>query len=337
VKIRLDALDGLLVEPNIADAAGIDHLVIDCTGCSAPDASTLQRMHLWCTCQPIPLIVLSDHDGCHALDDVCDVVVETETALAQVLAGIHARPMAASVLVQVLRAQQHLAVAQALTVESMGYATLLGGTEFDAWLAHRDARYATGKPAALIPVLIEQVGNRVELILNHPENRNALSASMRDALSDALRLVLMDAAVESVHLRGNGPCFSAGGDLSEFGALRDLALGHRIRALRMPAQYLAACADRVSVHLHGACIGAGIELPAFAHHVTAAPGTVFRLPEIAMGLIPGAGGCVSIPRRIGRQRTAFMALSDADIGVDTALAWGLIDAITPGVDAHIAR
>ncbi len=48
-----------------------------------------------------------------------------------------------------------------------------------------------------------------------------------------------------------------------------------------------------------------------------------------MGLIPGAGGTATIPRRIGRQRAAYMAISGADIGVPTALAWGLIDAVEP--------
>jgi enoyl-CoA hydratase/carnithine racemase len=79
--------------------------------------------------------------------------------------------------------------------------------------------------------------------------------------------------------------------------------------------------------VQGACIGAGIELSAFAATITAAKGTFFRLPEVAMGLIPGAGGCVSIPRRIGRQRAAFMALSGRDVDTEQALEWGLIDAI----------
>ena len=80
-------------------------------------------------------------------------------------------------------------------------------------------------------------------------------------------------------------------------------------------------------HLHGACIGAGIELPAFAARLTAKPDTTFRLPEVSMGLIPGAGGCVSIPRRIGRQRTARMAILGEPVNAEQALAWGLIDAI----------
>ncbi|MDQ6696224.1 MAG: enoyl-CoA hydratase/isomerase family protein, partial [Actinomycetota bacterium] len=55
--------------------------------------------------------------------------------------------------------------------------------------------------------------------------------------------------------------------------------------------------------------------------------TTFRLPELAMGLVPGAGGTVSLPRRIGRHRTAWLALTGASIDAPTALDWGLVDTI----------
>jgi enoyl-CoA hydratase/carnithine racemase len=74
-------------------------------------------------------------------------------------------------------------------------------------------------------------------------------------------------------------------------------------------------------------VGAGIELPAFAAHVVAHPGAFFQLPEIGMGLIPGAGGTVSLPRRIGRQRTAWLALTGRRLDAPTALAWNLIDEV----------
>jgi enoyl-CoA hydratase/carnithine racemase len=79
--------------------------------------------------------------------------------------------------------------------------------------------------------------------------------------------------------------------------------------------------------VHGACIGAGVELPAFAHRVTAAANSHFQLPELKMGLLPGAGGCVSLSRRIGRHRTALLCLTGRRINAATALAWGLVDDI----------
>jgi enoyl-CoA hydratase/carnithine racemase len=98
-----------------------------------------------------------------------------------------------------------------------------------------------------------------------------------------------------------------------------------VRLTRSPARLLAACADRVWSQVHGACIGAGIELPAFGARLLAAEDAVFQLPEVGMGLVPGAGGTVSLPRRIGRQRTAWMALSGLPVDAPTALAWGLVD------------
>jgi enoyl-CoA hydratase/carnithine racemase len=83
----------------------------------------------------------------------------------------------------------------------------------------------------------------------------------------------------------------------------------------------------VEAHVHGACVGAGVELPAFARRVVAAPDTWFQLPEVGMGLVPGAGGTASLPRRIGRQRTAWLALTGVRLPAATALEWGLVDAI----------
>ncbi|MDZ4374202.1 MAG: enoyl-CoA hydratase-related protein, partial [Phenylobacterium sp.] len=70
-----------------------------------------------------------------------------------------------------------------------------------------------------------------------------------------------------------------------------------------------------------------IEVPAAAGRLAAGPGAFFRLPEVGMGLIPGAGGTVTIPRRIGRHRTCWMALTGADVDLATALAWRLVDEV----------
>jgi enoyl-CoA hydratase/carnithine racemase len=61
--------------------------------------------------------------------------------------------------------------------------------------------------------------------------------------------------------------------------------------------------------------------------VVARPDATFWLPELSLGLIPGAGGTVSLPRRIGRQRTAWLALSGRSLDARTALAWGLVDEV----------
>ena len=68
-------------------------------------------------------------------------------------------------------------------------------------------------------------------------------------------------------------------------------------------------------------------LAAFAWTVHADPEATFRLPEIGMGLVPGAGGSVSLPRRIGRHRTSWMGLSGGDVGAARAHHWGLVDRV----------
>jgi enoyl-CoA hydratase/carnithine racemase len=156
-----------------------------------------------------------------------------------------------------------------------------------------------------------------------------VNTALRDQLFEALILACADASIERVVLDGAGLSFCSGGDLAEFGTLPDPATAHLVRLTRSPARLLAELAPRLEVRLHGACIGAGIEMAAFAHRVVAHPDTSISLPEVGLGLIPGAGGTVSLPRRIGRHRTAELALRRTPIDAVTALRWGLVDAIVP--------
>ncbi|MFZ0833281.1 MAG: enoyl-CoA hydratase/isomerase family protein, partial [Mycobacterium sp.] len=75
-------------------------------------------------------------------------------------------------------------------------------------------------------------------------------------------------------------------------------------------------------------LGSGLEMAAFCGRVEADPQSQFGLPELALGLIPGAGGTVSITRRIGRWRTAYLVLSGKSVTASTALVWGLVDVVT---------
>ncbi|MEV7389098.1 MULTISPECIES: enoyl-CoA hydratase/isomerase family protein [unclassified Streptomyces] len=235
-------------------------------------------------------------------------------------------PAACVTLVQVLRMGAALPPPDRLVLESLAYSTLQAGGDFRTWLA--SSRPRTPRPTAE-PVRVHREGERLRLTLDRPWVRNAFDAATRDALCEALEVAVADTTITEVHLYGNGPAFCSGGDLSEFGTTRDPAEAHRIRVHRSPAALLQRCAPRVTAHLHGACVGAGIELAAFAGSVTAAPDTLIRLPEIEMGLIPGAGGTAGLPPRIGRERTAYLALSGAPTNAAEALRWGLIDTLDP--------
>ncbi|MEU5755944.1 enoyl-CoA hydratase/isomerase family protein [Streptomyces sp. NPDC047829] len=242
------------------------------------------------------------------------------------LAGrVDRHPQAALALVHVLRMGAALTPPERLLVESLAYATLQGGADFRAWLT--DARRPASRPAAQ-PVRLGRNGDRLTIVLDRPQARNAFDAAARDALCEALDVAVADPSVTRVDLRGAGPAFCSGGDLSEFGTSRDTAEAHRIRMTRSPAALLLRCADKVTAHLHGACVGAGVELAAFAGRVTATTDTVIRLPEVEMGLIPGAGGTASLPLRIGRERTAYLALSGVRLTAPDALHWGLVDEVT---------
>lgn len=234
-------------------------------------------------------------------------------------------PQAALVLKRVVRTTGLLDVGAALDVESLAYSTLLGGREFRRWLDHRGPRPLP--PPAAQPVLVDRVGDQLHVTLNRPERRNAYGRELRDAFVSALLVAALDPSIDRVLLTGTGPSFCSGGDIDEFGAAPDLATAHFVRTRAGAAWLLHQLADRVEVHVHGSCVGAGIELPAFAGRVIADPDTTFRLPEVAMGLIPGAGGTVSIPRRIGRWRTLLPALSGQPLDAATAHAWGLVDEV----------
>lgn len=252
--------------------------------------------------------------------------------LAELEAAVAATPRAAVTLAQVLRASASLPVVDALVVESLAYSTLQHGAEFRAWLAGRRRRE---RPAAeREPVALTRAGDRLEVVLQRPEVHNALDAVLRDALCEAFDLVALDPSIAHVDLRGAGPSFCSGGDLDEFGTATDAAEAHEIRLARSVGRRVAACADRVTAHVHGSCIGAGVEIAAFAHRVVADPATTFRLPEVGIGLVPGAGGTVSVPRRIGRHRTAHLGLTGQVLDAATARAWGLVDELAPVTPAR---
>lgn len=289
-------------------------------------ATAVKQVGDWLRRLPCPVIGVFGARRVDALRKACDVVLDEADDAVPLVAAVERSPMAAAVLVQVLRAIESLPVEDALTAESFAYGLLQAGPEFRRWRATHVPEPAP-PPDAGPAVVVARQGNTVSLELNRPSNRNAVSVEMRDALVEALQLVLADASIRSVRISGRGRCFSVGGDLAEFGTVPDPVTGHAVRSLALPGRLLARCAARVEVRVHGACIGAGIEFPAFARRVVAAEDTFFQLPELKFGLIPGAGGCVGIARRIGRQRLAWLALSGKRINARTARAWGLVDRI----------
>jgi Enoyl-CoA hydratase/isomerase len=237
-------------------------------------------------------------------------------------------PIAASLLTRILRIGENLPFDDALALESLAYSTLLGGQEFARWLA---GRRATSSSEEHLSARVDYLrsGDEVTLVLNSPANHNAMTAAMRDLLYERLANVVEDPSTPRLILRAAGRCFSTGGFLPEFGTAQDLAVAHAVRCERNNARLLHRLGSRAEVHLHGACIGSGIEVPAAAARRVGKPNTFMQLPELRMGLVPGAGGTVTIARAIGRHRLLWLALSGCKLGARQAQDWGLLHEVRP--------
>lgn len=257
--------------------------------------------------------------------DAADVVIGPDDVDA--LRGtVENAPLASTTLALLLRSIERVDVEAGLVAESTAYSMLQGGPEFERWrTANPPAEIVDDRP----PIVVDRQIDHLDIALDRPHRHNAITADLRDALHEALSLALLDDSIRTIALSGTGPSFSSGGDLDEFGSRPDPATAHRTRLARSPARLLHRLRDRVTVHLHGMALGGGIELAAFADRVVAHPDTVIGLPEVGLGLIPGAGGTVSLTRRCGRQRTAALALTGRRIDAATASAWGLVDEIAP--------
>lgn len=253
---------------------------------------------------------------------------DVDEVAARLVDAVLASPAASIGLVQLLRLSASSRMVDAVVAESFVYGLLQAGDAHRDWLRSRADQRRHARPDHEV-VRIDRHREHLTIVLDRPEVRNAFGTRMRDGLVEAFRLVAVDPTVVSVTLRGNGASFSSGGDLDEFGTAPAPPEAHLVRTTRNAGVELSHIADRVTAHVHGRCVGAGVELPAFAGRVVADPDATFLLPEIAMGLVPGAGGTASIPRRIGRHRTALLALLGEPIDASTALDWGLVDAIVP--------
>lgn len=262
-------------------------------------------------------------------------VASVDDALAALTDRCARWPQAAAVCDDVLRSVDPAApVFGGVITESLAYSTLQSGSEFARWLAERGPATL---PEIADPVRAERLGDTLHIRFNRTRRHNAFTTDARAALLEAADVALLDDSVTGVVLSGNGPSFCSGGDLAEFGTFADPASAHLARTRHSPALALAALTARLGpacrAEVHGQVLGSGLEMAAFCGYVRCHPDATIGLPELALGLIPGAGGTVSITRRIGRWRTAYLVLSGVTIDAATALAWRLVDEVSADVPA----
>ena len=278
----------------------------------------------------IPCIVIARRGSELDLTENCDVVVDNDRDLDEILTTVDRCPQAALATVLLLRGVGSRSIEESLIAESTTYSLLQSGTEFAQWKNQRVNKTPEINEEAA--VLSERIDEHLIITLNRPERRNAYSSQMRSAFAEILHVALADVSVQMVTIRGAGSNFSSGGDLDEFGSFADPVVAHISRLTSSVGASLNALRERLGqqlrCELHGENFGAGVELAAFAGWVVATQETRLCLPEIALGLVPGAGGTASLPRRMGRQRTAWLALTGRAIDAHRAFEWGLIDEIS---------
>ena len=172
-------------------------------------------------------------------------------------------------------------------------------------------------------VELQRHGAVAVLVVDSPPV-NTITAAARVAMSDAMKQVAADASVRAVLLRTAGSNFFTGADISEFSGPPKEAefreLWGRFENLQVPM--IAA--------MHGSAIGGGLELALACHYRIATPTARFLLPEVTLGIIPGAGGTQRLPRLIGPDAALRMIFDAKPLDAGRALELGLIDTIIEG-------
>ena len=163
---------------------------------------------------------------------------------------------------------------------------------------------------------------------------NALSADVRDGLSLGIAAAAADPAIKAVVLICAGRTFIAGADISEFGKPPRGASLFEVQATieNSPKPVVAA--------IHGTALGGGLEVALVCHFRVAVASAKFGLPEVKLGLLPGAGGTQRLPRVVGAKMALEMVTTGKHIGAKAAAASGLIDAIVDDLRdgaIHFAR
>ncbi|MDT7515513.1 3-hydroxyacyl-CoA dehydrogenase NAD-binding domain-containing protein [Rhodoferax mekongensis] len=147
-------------------------------------------------------------------------------------------------------------------------------------------------------------GDIAVITLNNPPV-NGLGLSTRQGIADGMAKAHADAAVKAIVITGAGKAFSGGADITEFGSPKALQEPNLISVIKV----LESSAKPVVAAIHTVAMGGGLELALGCHYRIAAPGTSIALPEVKLGLVPGAGGTQRLPRVLGVEPALNMIVS----------------------------
>lgn len=173
-------------------------------------------------------------------------------------------------------------------------------------------------------VLVETRSNVALLRLNRPEVRNAYNTQMRDELAQILDGLASSNSHHAMVITGDERAFCAGADLREFGQGLPIAQGRAVHNYRDIFRKIRELPMVTIAAMHGHVIGAGLEMALECDLRFAARSAVFRLPESALGFLPGGSGTQLLPRAIGRGAALDMILTGEPLNAGQALASGLV-------------
>jgi 3-hydroxyacyl-CoA dehydrogenase len=175
--------------------------------------------------------------------------------------------------------------------------------------------------AANNPVIDVKHEGEIAVITVDSPPVNALSAAVRDGLYDSFTQAAADSAVKAIVLMCAGRTFVAGADISEFGK------APAARGLHEVLRVIEDIPKPVVAAIHGTALGGGLELALCCHYRVAVPSARCGLPEVKLGLLPGAGGTQRLPRIAGVERALEMVTSGEHVSAAECAAMGLIDAL----------
>ena len=172
---------------------------------------------------------------------------------------------------------------------------------------------------AMNSVVDLSIEGEVALVTINSPPVNALSQAVRDGLKRGVEAAEANGAVKAIVIICDGRTFIAGADISEFGKPPAPPSLHQV------LDEMENASKPVIAALHGTALGGGFEVALTAHYRIAVPSAKCGLPEIKLGIIPGAGGTQRLPRLIGPEKALDVILSGTPFGAREAKEWGVVD------------
>src|SRR5215212_1702586 len=177
---------------------------------------------------------------------------------------------------------------------------------------------------SLVEVTVEAGVARI--FLNRPQKSNALGLSFLQELENAVQVLMQDQSVRVAVLGGHGKAFCGGADVNELAQLKKENAGNFVQSIHLVCEAVRALPVPVVARLHGAVIGAGLEIAAACDLRIAVEGTRFAMPEVRLG-IPSVVEAALLPRLMGAGRAAWLVLTGEAIDAERALEWGLVESV----------